>query len=337
MPPPLSDTITKVMTVDANGDPVSGGGGGVGTVLQVRGTRSNAGSDTASGQGHLTVGGSDGTNLRPVLVETDGTLSHGAMRVFQNNAVTATGDLFGGWIDTAGTQSWETQIHNSGVACNITFNLEFSDDNGTTVINCNTIQPLSSNHTTSVNITMSTGYVLTAATAATASVISGAVHYGRWVRLRATVTSGSATARLHLKRSMPDMQKVFLTNTPTVTATPGAISTTSGPASSIRIVSTASTNAHNLKASLANLGACYGYNGTAAVVYLHLYPKNSTPVPGTDTPAVTIGIPANSPFSIDIANGGQRFATGLGIAMTTDAAGTNSPIGAGCVVNLTYA
>lgn len=40
--------------------------------LDVSGTRANSGSDTTSGKTHLTVGGSDGTNLRPLTVDTAG-------------------------------------------------------------------------------------------------------------------------------------------------------------------------------------------------------------------------------------------------------------------------
>lgn len=43
--------------------------------VPVAGTRSNAGTDLASGNNHLTVGGSDGTNLRPLLVSSAGRAS----------------------------------------------------------------------------------------------------------------------------------------------------------------------------------------------------------------------------------------------------------------------
>lgn len=61
-------------------------------VLQVRGTRSNAGTDLASGNGHLTVGGSDGTNLRALTVDPTGRIvvKRGALNQFRNT-VTLTG------------------------------------------------------------------------------------------------------------------------------------------------------------------------------------------------------------------------------------------------------
>ena len=43
--------------------------------VQVAGTRPNSGVSAVGGSSHLTVGGSDGTNLRPVLVDTTGRLS----------------------------------------------------------------------------------------------------------------------------------------------------------------------------------------------------------------------------------------------------------------------
>lgn len=42
------------------------------SAINITGTRANAGSDTAAGKSHLTVGGTDGTNLRPMSVDSSG-------------------------------------------------------------------------------------------------------------------------------------------------------------------------------------------------------------------------------------------------------------------------
>lgn len=44
----------------------------LGGILTVRGTRLNDGTDVAAGASHLTVGGSDGANLRPLLLDSQG-------------------------------------------------------------------------------------------------------------------------------------------------------------------------------------------------------------------------------------------------------------------------
>lgn len=68
----------------------------LGGVLTVRGTRSNAGTDVASGASHLTVGGSDGTNLQPL--NTD---SFGRLRVVINGTPTVVGPLTDGQLRAA--------------------------------------------------------------------------------------------------------------------------------------------------------------------------------------------------------------------------------------------
>lgn len=75
---PVSGTVAATGTFFQATQPVSGPATDAqmrATPLPVAGTRSNAGSTAAAGANHLTVGGSDGTNLRPMSTDTTGKLN----------------------------------------------------------------------------------------------------------------------------------------------------------------------------------------------------------------------------------------------------------------------
>lgn len=102
--------------------------------------------------------------------------------------------------------------------------------------------------------------------------------------------------------------------------------------------SAATTNATSAKASAGNVFRVSGHNANAAVRYLKLYNKASAPTVGTDTPALTIALPATQSFSFDFA--GHWFATGIAFALTTGAADADTgAVGAGDILglNVTYA
>ena len=108
-----------------------------------------------------------------------------------------------------------------------------------------------------------------------------------------------------------------------------------------KLISTASTNANNVKASGGNLYSIIAIGLTSTVRYLKLYNKASVPSVGTDVPVMTIPVPANTqgagvaiPFSM-----GVNFPLGIGIAITSGSADNDTgTVGAGdVIVNLTYA
>lgn len=80
----------------------------------------------------------------------------------------------------------------------------------------------------------------------------------------------------------------------------------------------ATTNATSAKASAGDLGVISGYNAAASVRYLKFYNKASAPTVGTDTPVITLALPAASAFNINM--GGHYFSTGIAYALTTGAA-----------------
>jgi hypothetical protein len=108
-----------------------------------------------------------------------------------------------------------------------------------------------------------------------------------------------------------------------------------------KLISTASTNANNVKSSAGNLYSIVAIGLTTNVRYLKLYNKATAPSVGTDVPVMTIPVPTNSqgagisiPFSI-----GVNFTLGIGVALTSGSADNDTGvIGAGDVIlNLTYA
>jgi len=97
-------------------------------------------------------------------------------------------------------------------------------------------------------------------------------------------------------------------------------------ATGFRLVSAASTNATSLKASAGTLYTLTAFNLNAAVRYLKLYNKASSPTVGTDTPVATFAIPAattGAGFTISFPFGFD-FGTGIAYATTTGAADSDT-------------
>lgn len=97
-------------------------------------------------------------------------------------------------------------------------------------------------------------------------------------------------------------------------------------ATGFRLVSAASTNATSLKASAGTIYSLTAFNLNAAVRYLKLYNKASSPTVGTDTPVATFAIPASTTgagFTISFPFGFD-FETGIAYATTTGAADSDT-------------
>lgn len=82
-----------------------------------------------------------------------------------------------------------------------------------------------------------------------------------------------------------------------------------------RVISAATTNATSVKASA---GQVYGWvlcNNAASAKFVKLYNRASAPTVGTDTPVMTIAVPANQTVLIEM-NNGIKFGTGIALAIT---------------------
>lgn len=104
-----------------------------------------------------------------------------------------------------------------------------------------------------------------------------------------------------------------------------------------RLISAATTNATNVKGSAGTLGGWYLFNTNAAVRYLKIYNKATAPTVGSDTPFMTIPIPAGGGANIEFPNG-IAMGTGIGFAITTGVADADTGAVAAneIVVNLLY-
>lgn len=88
--------------------------------------------------------------------------------------------------------------------------------------------------------------------------------------------------------------------------------------------SAASTNATVTKGSAGTVWSIIASNINAAVRYLKVYNKATAPTVGSDTPVLVIPIPAGGTVQFDGGSNGIRFATGIGWALTTGAADSDS-------------
>lgn len=92
-----------------------------------------------------------------------------------------------------------------------------------------------------------------------------------------------------------------------------------------RLVSAlASTNAAVIKNAPGRVFKMIGRNNAAALRYLKLYNKATAPTVGTDAPIMTIPLAASAPFDIDLGEFGFLFTTGIGYALTTGAADSDT-------------
>jgi hypothetical protein len=112
---------------------------------------------------------------------------------------------------------------------------------------------------------------------------------------------------------------------------------TIGPASGAKLISAATTNATSVKASAGQVYGWYIYNANAAVRYLKLYNKASSPTVGTDVPVMVIPIPPGAAANVEFTNG-IAFGTGIALALTTGVADADTGAVAAneIVVNLLF-
>lgn len=125
-----------------------------------------------------------------------------------------------------------------------------------------------------------------------------------------------------------------ISGTVTATVTGGTVNPVV-PATPYFVNSAASTNGALILTGTSGLSAFYATNEDASVAYVKLYNKATAPTVGTDIPEMTIPVPAAASGVPGVANPfigfhGFRFALGLGIAITRNAAHTDTTaVGAG--------
>lgn len=114
------------------------------------------------------------------------------------------------------------------------------------------------------------------------------------------------------------------------------IPATSGGETIFHLISAATTNATNVKASAGQLYGWSIFNTNAAVRYVKLHNTAGTPTAGTGV-VYTIAVPATGGTNFSVTNG-IAFSTGIGITTVTDTAdaGTTAVGASDLVINLHY-
>jgi len=165
----------------------------------------------------------------------------------------------------------------------------------------------------------------------------GATH----VRVRSTTyTSGTMSVRVTpIVLSQPAGQSVWIAGPWSGVGQVAPSATTSSTGATMHsLVAAATTNATSVKASAGKLYSLVAGNISAGAKYLKLYNKASAPTVGTDTPVMTIPIPAGSAVSLDLGAVGVAFSAGIAYAITgAGAVSDTTAVAAGdVVVNLGY-
>jgi hypothetical protein len=108
------------------------------------------------------------------------------------------------------------------------------------------------------------------------------------------------------------------------------------PSLTFHRVSFASNNATNIKPSAGVVTGWKIYNNSGSAIYVKLFNKATTPVPGTDTPQQTIGVDAGE--SDVITSSGYTYTAGIGIAIVKNIGDSdNTAVAANdCVVDIFY-
>ena len=135
------------------------------------------------------------------------------------------------------------------------------------------------------------GSVAPASTTTFTSAFCAAVDY---TEIKTEVTGGQGSAN-----AGQGIGVTLTSNTPTVSNATIAASATVTASTPAKILSAASTNATNLKASA---GRLYGYtlaNTTASFKFFKIYNKASAPTVGTDVPVAILAIPPNTTISAE--------------------------------------
>lgn len=164
----------------------------------------------------------------------------------------------------------------------------------------------------------------------------GATH----VRAQATAyTSGIAYLRIQPIVQPIVSSSITISGTVPVSGTlTSAGTTTNTPAAPTmsQISSAATTNATSVKGSAGTIYTIWVSNTGGAAAYLKLYNKATAPTVGTDVPVLTITIPAGGTICLtsDI---GQRFTTGIALAITNLAADSDTTAVAAAQVKVSTA
>lgn len=285
------------------------------------------------------IGGTDGTNLRGLNVDTSGRLNtninSGTVTANNQSCVVTTSTLSGTSVSgvdlipsTDVTAYSEVLVQVTGTwPTGATVQHQVSNDN----VNFSSIVASNAN-------AVSGGLSTTITTTGSVKVVLGGFAY---YRLRVTVAGSAGTYSYSYSlnpRSSVFNTSVSVSSAPTtlVQIQPTALY---GHATYHTAISAASTNATNVKTTNANVASLNLVNTTASLRYFKVFNLATAPTMGTSTPVLNYAITPNSSVSIDCGFGGIRLSNGLSYAITAGQALLDTTaVGAGDVlVNIAYA
>jgi hypothetical protein len=118
-------------------------------------------------------------------------------------------------------------------------------------------------------------------------------------------------------------QPVAIRQSVTITTNPTPSSTLGTGTAYLRLTS-ADTNAVNVRNAATTIGFLHVFNDSATKFYLKLYNKTTAPVLASDTPEMVIPVPPGTAVSVNCGPFGLRFATGVSIAVVRGIAHTDT-------------
>lgn len=164
----------------------------------------------------------------------------------------------------------------------------------------------------------------------------GATH----VRAQATAyTSGIAYLRIQPIVSPVVSASTVISGTVPVSGSltsAGTATVTGATPTMSQINSAATTNATSIKGSAGTIYSVMCSNTGAGAAFVKFYNKATAPTVGTDVPIITISIPASGTVMFDSIMG-QRFATGIALAITNLAADSDTTAVAAAQVKVSTA
>jgi len=167
---------------------------------------------------------------------------------------------------------------------------------------------------------------------------------GNTAAVKAASTAATATDPALVVAVSPN-NTVAATQSGTWTVQPGNTANTTPwlitaqAATPVHYLSTASTNATNVKAAAGTLHSITAVNTTATIYYLKIYDKATAPTCGTDTPVQTYPVPASATGAGLTVNPfpGFAFTSGIGFCLTGGIADADTASAAtGVAINLGY-
>lgn len=127
--------------------------------------------------------------------------------------------------------------------------------------------------------------------------------------MNAWLSAGNVIPKVVLQAGTNQVGKVLHDISPTVANGPTLLIS--------RLVSAAATtNSTLVKGSAGRVVKLSAYNASASVKFVKLYNKATAPTVGTDTPVITLALPAGQLVNYDLAPFGLQFATGIGFGLT---------------------